>query len=244
MRLAAALGLSVLVAGSVSGQQRGVFARGAHVPRTYGSRSGFGNILFPGTGSPPPLTGPTFAQRLGANVAGQPILGPAPGTPHRLGYRPGGAAYYAVPVYVGGGYWGGGYGPAPEVRVMLESLPAPQPPVIINQYYTVGDPKPVVREYAEGSLPEPGDSTIHAYRAPPPAQPAPEAGQPTIYLIAFTDHNIQAAVGYWLEGDTLHYISLQGTHNRASIELVDRAFSERLNRERNVEFDLGPGAVR
>jgi len=61
----------------------------------------------------------------------------------------------------------------------------------------------------------------------------------TVYLLAFKNGTIYPAYGYWIEGDTLHYITPQGTHNRASASLLDRDFSKQLNRERNVEFQLG-----
>ena len=60
------------------------------------------------------------------------------------------------------------------------------------------------------------------------------------YLIAFTDHTIYAAVAYWLEGNTLHYVTNQNTHNQVSLDLVDRELSNRLNRERSVDFRLPP----
>jgi hypothetical protein len=41
-----------------------------------------------------------------------------------------------------------------------------------------------------------------------------------------------------MEGDTLNYVTQQGTPNRASIDLIDKPFSRQLNRERNVEFNL------
>ena len=60
----------------------------------------------------------------------------------------------------------------------------------------------------------------------------------TIYLIAFKDHTILPSLAYWVEGDTLNYITEQGTPNRASLSLIDRDFSKQLNRERHIEFSL------
>jgi hypothetical protein len=62
--------------------------------------------------------------------------------------------------------------------------------------------------------------------------------KPTIYLVALNDGTIQAAVAYWVETGILNYVTVQGSHNRASLDVVDRDMSERLNRERNVEFIL------
>jgi len=58
----------------------------------------------------------------------------------------------------------------------------------------------------------------------------------TVYLIAFKDHVIRAAVAYAVEGATLYYTTLQGTREQAPLDSIDVPFSEQLNRERNVEF--------
>lgn len=222
--------------------------------RNYGSPSGFGNILFPGVGTAPPvnsITGyPGFARGLGTTVGGWP---PYTGAPARPGNRPGqpvpghgrdgrggrgGAVPYYFPVYVGG--WGGGYveEPAPQLQpVTVVNQPAPSPPVVINQYYGSGpatqqqeQPAPTVGVYQAPATPR--------VQEPASARQPAEDPKPTIYLIAFRDQTIQPALGYWIEGDTLHYISRAGSLNQASMELVDRAFSRQLNRERNLEFDL------
>jgi hypothetical protein len=66
--------------------------------------------------------------------------------------------------------------------------------------------------------------------------------QATIYLIAFKDHSIVQALGYWMEGATLHYVSVEHTLNQASINLIDRDLSQRLNDERGLEFRLPAAA--
>ena len=63
------------------------------------------------------------------------------------------------------------------------------------------------------------------------------AGSP-IYLIAFTDHTIRAAAAYWVDGSTLHYVTLEREEKQAPLDTVDRAFSQQLNRERQVPFQL------
>jgi len=74
--------------------------------------------------------------------------------------------------------------------------------------------------------------------------PVREAARPdgtaTVYLIAFKDHVIPAATAYFMEGTTLHYTTPQGTREQAPLDSIDAAFSEQLNRERNVEFRLPP----
>ena len=59
-----------------------------------------------------------------------------------------------------------------------------------------------------------------------------------IYLIAFTDHTIVAAASYYVEGKTLHYVTLQYEQRTAPLETVDRNLSQALNRERQVPFAL------
>ena len=59
-----------------------------------------------------------------------------------------------------------------------------------------------------------------------------------VYLIAFQDGSIQAALAYWVDGNTLHYVSSRREQREASLESVDRALSQRLNRERRVEWHL------
>jgi len=109
------------------------------------------------------------------------------------------------------------------------------PQVVINQNFASEIARPVVREYVSDS-----NGAIRAYE-PPRVSAAPERTEenPT-YLIAFKDHTIYAALAYWVEGDTLHYVTNQNTHNQVSLDLIDRDLSNRFNRERNVDFHLPP----
>ena len=59
-----------------------------------------------------------------------------------------------------------------------------------------------------------------------------------LYLIALKDHVIRAAIAYWVEGKTLHYITLQHEQREVPVDMVDRNFSVQLNRERGVPFPL------
>jgi hypothetical protein len=52
------------------------------------------------------------------------------------------------------------------------------------------------------------------------------------------DHTIVQALGYWVENGALHYVSAEHTVNQASMDLIDRDLTQRLNDERNVEFKL------
>ncbi|HTS74704.1 MAG TPA: hypothetical protein VMG40_00785 [Bryobacteraceae bacterium] len=150
-----------------------------------------------------------------------PIAHPA----HAWGYL------VPIPVYYGAGY----YGYDPSVPLSAQSAPAydanpsnyassQSPVVVINQAY--GNP-----DNPDGPPPDAGYSN---FEAPVPAHDP----EPTIYLIAMKDHSIVAAVGYWVQGDTLNYITEDGNQNQVSLALVDRDFSKQLNDDRHVEFRL------
>lgn len=118
--------------------------------------------------------------------------------------------------------------------------PGQSPIVILNQNFRPETANPVMRDYSNTALPPPGPMT-----GPPQSEtgPAPNAqqgpdDQPVIYLIAMKDHTIFPAVAYWVDGDTLNYITTEGRQNRASLSLVDRDFSKQLNDQRGVEFKL------
>ena len=69
-------------------------------------------------------------------------------------------------------------------------------------------------------------------RAKRPSNPTAEPS--SYYLIAFKDNSIYSALAYWIEGETLHYVTAGNNHNQVSLSLVDRPLTERLNRERRV----------
>jgi hypothetical protein len=240
MKRIALLGLVLVLAVPALAQRRGFV--GTH--HGFGGRSfghGFGNVVFPGSGGPPrhpfSITDTGFARRLGGIVSGfRPFTG-APRAGRFVGRSRPVLVPVAYPVFIGGF----GYYPDPRLQqtpnVTIVNPPPQAPQIIINQTFGPETATPAVREYISQS---PRKPSVSVYQAPS-AQPVESAGveaQPTIYLIAFTDGSIQAALGYWLDGDTLHYITAQGSLNKASAELVDRQFSEQLNRERNVEFRL------
>ena len=242
--LTAAFALGLVLAATAAAQFVGsLYGRGPGGYRTYGSPTGFGNILFPGTGTAPPLLsphfrpGPSFGQRLSATILGYPshlITGPLDRRRIFPVLIP-----YVVPVWTGYAY-------APQVpgqnTVMVVNQPPQQPTVIINQYYTPETTRGAVRDAARDEAPQPASSTLKSYQAPVPSHPEPAArapeAKPTIYLIAYKNHSIYPALAYWIDGDTLHYITIRGSHNRASLELIDQELSEQLNRERGVEFSL------
>jgi hypothetical protein len=76
--------------------------------------------------------------------------------------------------------------------------------------------------------------------APPPGggQGDPNYRRADYYLIAFTDHSIQAVTAYHVQGDQLYYTSRDNVEHHVALSSVDRRFSEQLNRDRRVQFQL------
>jgi len=238
--------IGVLAVGSLMAQPRGNGPAG----RDYGN--GWGNALFPGGVRPLTIPGNvSFASRLGNTVAGTGYTGAPSGGGHGFGRRP---VIVPVPFYVGGytgfGYDGYGYGyqgSQPNVTVVPQTQEAPTP-VVINQYFAPGatpaDQPPAIRSYEAPSSyrpPDPAENEPVVEEGAPRATRAPaEVVEPkaTIYLLALKDLTIQAAYAYWLEGQTLHYVTVQGSHNRVTMDLVDRGMTERLNKERSVDFSF------
>ena len=91
-------------------------------------------------------------------------------------------------------------------------------------------PNPMLREYDQY-----GNELRHA---PAAANAPPASGGSPIYLIAFKDRAIRAVAAYWVDGNTLHYVTLERQEHQVSLDAVDRAMSEQLNRERRVPFAL------
>ncbi len=100
-----------------------------------------------------------------------------------------------------------------------------------TSYYSpsyVANSSPTVNENRQPSM---------AY-APPSASQANSSGEPEFYLIAFKDHNIQAALSYKVEGDQIKWTTRDHVEKSAPLDSVDRRFSEQINRDRRVEFRL------
>ncbi len=121
---------------------------------------------------------------------------------------------YAVPVYIPYAE------PAPP--------PPPPPPQII---YIVPSGTP----YAPLPAPE-GVTTYVVPRRENSATESSAAPAKRSYLIALKSSSIYAATDYWVQGDTLHYITTSGAHNQVSLDQVDQDFTTQLNRERGLDF--------
>ncbi|HEV2690027.1 MAG TPA: hypothetical protein VGV35_15820 [Bryobacteraceae bacterium] len=209
----------------------------------YWSLGGFGNVLYPGTGHAPATppggvagSGHTAAPIAGRNIFPNPI--PARHPQHSR------TVIVPYPVFYGGGYAGN---PAYDAPPAYGDQGAPAendapPPVVINQGYVPPQANPTVREYVPDQ-PQEQPSGMRMYEAPTPGagrepRRRTASDDPTVYLIVFRDHSIIQALGYWMEGGALHYVSLEHTLNQVSFDLIDREASQRLNDERGVEFKL------
>jgi len=199
---------------------------GAVVGTTGGA--GFGRMIYPGTGAPAVARNP--------RIPGGPLVAlPPPQVAHRShGVVPVAVPY---PVFYGGSYYDYDAPAAPVAPYSQAAYQVPgydqmtQPPVvIINQYFRPDAANPVVRDYSNVPLPEAQTPQVNNDQTPSEPQ--------VTFLIAMKDHTIYPAVAYWVEGDTLNYITVQGVKNSASLDLVDREFSKQINMERKVEFGL------
>ncbi len=226
--------------------------------RTYSSPGGFGNILYPGTGhapnAPTGTPGGIVSRSAVGNYYGNrgsyPYYAPRVNHP---GHGRSNVVPYPVIVgsYGGYGYGGGGYfdGLPQAPQGYQESAPPiintnTAPSVVINQTFIPDRPLPAARDYADGpDGPQEQQSGMRVYEGlKTQRQPDPSArrasDQPTLYLLAFKDHRIIPALGYWVEQGNLHYVSAEHSLNQASLDLIDREMSQQLNDERNVEFKL------
>ena len=214
----------------------------------YWSLGSFGNAVYPGTGHAPNATPPagTFGnnfQRGGGGFGGGAV---AAHPQHRRNN------VVLYPVYYGGYGSGAGYGSGyacdpsqgcaqgyGDQAPVVNSGGAPG--VVINQSFVPPQANPIVREYGPSDG-DPSSSGFRMYQAPTPGQmtqsPQAPADQATLYLIAFKDHSVVQALGYWMEGSNLHYVTVDHDLNQVSLDLIDRDLSQRLNSERNIEFRL------
>jgi hypothetical protein len=207
---------------------------------TFVNPTGFGNVVYPGTGGPlvgsapryTPVYTPGFYQnqvyqnqlfpsQLAATVSGAGVYS-------RQGRRTSGRGGIGYPVYIGGGY-APAYPPDYSGQTQLvdpqQQYSAPAPPVIINQYFSQPPADAITAPTAE------------IYRAAPSAaSTSDESPTQKYYLLAFKDHSVYSAITYWIEDKTLHYVTPQNTHNQASLDLVDLDFTKKLNQGRDVPF--------
>ena len=236
--------LPLALAGSVFGQAvhrsfGSVVFPGGTSSTSPGVTRNFGSAVFPGGTQTAPVYG--GAPAIGARpvVGGGTLLPAGQNSNFRRtpttgrGTRLAPAYVYAFPAYIGGGY-DNSYVPqetAPQQPNVTVIYPPQQPATSVmiqlgpdGEYTTVTQRQPA--------------SIYQAPRQRDTAEEAEPAADSTRYLLAFKDHTIYSAVAYWADGDTLHYFTTGNIHNQASISLLDRELTERLNRELGIDFKL------
>jgi hypothetical protein len=192
---------------------------------------GAGSVVSPGGGSGLPGVTRSLGSVVNPGQGGLRVPGSRGGVSN-------GRLVAAYPVYVGGYYYPAPYYYAgdPSAAAVDPSAAAPAPSnttVVMPPQQPV---TPVVINFNYGTAPpQAPDQT--ALRSPAPA-PDDNSSEASHYLIAFKDHTIYAATAYWVDGDTLHYFTAGNVHNQASLALVDREFTERLNREAGLDVRL------
>ena len=159
------------------------------------------------------------------------------------GYYGGYGYRYSYPLYLGGFGWGGfgwgsgwpWYGSSSYFPAYSEYT-APAGGTYYGDPYGAANTGPVIINNSyEPERSRPADVRVY----PDWNQPAERASnEPPLYLIARTDDTVIAAVAYWVEGDTLHYVDRRHEQKQIRLDQVDRALSEQLNRERRVDFRL------
>ena len=193
------------------------------------------------------IGGGAFRGGFGGGSGFRGTIGGGPG--NSWGYRGNYGARYRSNLYFGAGlglgywppYYGYGYNPYYDYGYPADSYP--------SYSYPIYQPAPNVT-VVYPPAPQPAATSIYAG---PPAREYDEYGQAVhratvpassaapVYLIAFCDHSIRATTAYWVDGETLHYITLEHEHKQAPVNTMDRALSTQLNRERNVAFTLPAG---
>ena len=133
---------------------------------------------------------------------------------------------YGYPVYVGG--YVDNDSPA-------EPAPQQQPDITVND--SSQRAQPVMQYFGSDDAQDPSTPTAAA-DDPQPMEEPDSTAEPSHYLIAFKDHTVYSAVAYWVDGDILHYFTSANTHNQASLSLIDRDLTERLNKESGLEVKL------
>ena len=165
----------------------------------------------------------------------------------------GGGWYGGSGLYLGFGgypYYGYGYGYPYYLRirslrlrlrsVCLRRAYSSAPPPQQNYGYDQGYPQ---QGYPHSRVPQvgPPPQQQQPQSVPPPQTQPQSANQGTAgqyYLIAFTDHTIQAANAYKVEGDQLYWQDRDNREHHVPLSQVDVPFSQQINRDRHVDFQI------
>ena len=132
-----------------------------------------------------------------------------------------------VPMFVGGSDDQNAAPPVDEING--EPPPQPQAPPLAAVPPPMPDPSTAFVQHAPIAAPAASSEKVCSQ----PPQP-----DPVHFFIALKDGLVVTALAYWILGDTLHYLTLQGIHNMVSLDLVNRKLSARLNGNGPIELIL------
>ena len=211
VRFVVGIGLLLLFAGDAYAQRRG----------------GIGGN-FPVVGRPPILNP---SQPVHFRPPALPPWALNPGVHHPFGPREFGGATvvpYPVPYPM---YSVGDYPVSPDGEGGFQA-DAPSPPQA-RTIIIVMPPQAPSPESIAHNAPEPRQAVPSEDRAGP-------LSDPVRFFIALKDHWVYSAVAYWVQGQTLHYVTSHGSHNQVSLALVDRKITARLNAGSRDPFILPP----
>lgn len=133
---------------------------------------------------------------------------------------------FAVPVYVGG---------SEETPPPADDTSGSSSPIADESFAIAGTPPVRLPTIVNGRLQD-----AEPAAATQPVCPQPEREDPVQFFIALKDGMVTIAVAYWVRERTLHYITLQGSHNMVSLDLVDRQRSAMLNQRGRAPLILPP----
>ena len=94
--------------------------------------------------------------------------------------------------------------------------------------------QPIQMPYAQPRKPEVAHASSHDYPQPAESANAPAAQ----FTLAMTDGSNRSAILVWVEEGKLRYIDPTGRTVEVPLRSLDRATTERLNREKNLELHL------
>lgn len=206
---------------------------------------------FRGPGLPPPIVVPSVGA-LGGGFAGQgssrPLGGIAPPSfPAGVQPKPGTAPVNTSPYrYYGPVY----YMPsASELEALDPSLSANAPYHPANppiQQTGVGRATSAVQFSGAAPATQPQTVIVNQYfgkdapenttKVTSPSESGEASATREYYMIAYKNRHVVTALAYWLDGDTLHYVTAENAHNQSSLALIDLEMTTRLNADREVPF--------
>jgi hypothetical protein len=237
MRVFSAVSLAILISAGAQAQHRAGAPPRAFSPPTISvpsaiSQQRAGAPVVPSVGA---LGGSFASVGMSRPLGGvAPPSFPSSGTPRRHTPGPRISLGYVGPIYYVPNGYDTAYQPSgystfdqPASPALYPPPPqesAPQQPIIINQYFGS----------RTATTQTEGDTTTTAQTTPGDPIGAPK----NYYLIAYKNHNVYSVIAYWLEGDTLHYVTTGNTHNQASLALIDLDQTMKLNADNSVPFSL------